>query len=101
MTQPLKPFARLSSEQWQHIINEQLESGMSQKDFCQSQNINIATFSNWKRKLRDAAKNTGDSDDKVHQDWIEIPAEFPQPAANPSWHMELELPGGIVLRMSQ
>ena len=37
MTQPSKPFARLSSEQWQHIINEQLESGMSQKDFCQSQ----------------------------------------------------------------
>ena len=52
MIQPLKPFARLSPEQWQHIINEQLESGMSQKDFCQSRNISIATFSSWKRKLR-------------------------------------------------
>ena len=31
MIQPPNPFARLSSEQWQHIINEQLESGMSQK----------------------------------------------------------------------
>ena len=74
---------------------------MSQKDFCQSQNISIATFSNWKRKLRDASKHTGDSDGKVHKDWIEIPAEFPQPDTTSGWHMELELLGGIVLRMSQ
>ena len=51
MNQPSKTFARLSSEQWQNIINEQLESGMSQKDFCQSQNISIATFFNGKHKF--------------------------------------------------
>ena len=101
MIQPLKPFARLSPEQWQHIINEQLESGMSQKDFCQLRNISIATFSSWKRKLRDDTENTHDLDVKAQHDWIEIPAEFPQPEPASAWHMELELPGGVILRMRQ
>ena len=101
MIQPPKPFARLSSEQWQHIINEQLESGMSQKDFCQSRNISIATFSSWKRKLRGDAKSIDDSDVKLQHDWIEIPADFPQPAPASAWHMELELPGGVILRIRQ
>lgn len=101
MIQPPKPFARLSSEQWKHIFTEQLESGMSQKDFCQSRNISIATFSSWKRKLRDRAKNTNTSEVKTPNDWIELPADFPQPAPDQDWHMELELPGGIILRMRQ
>ena len=101
MIQTPKPFARLSSEQWQHIINEQLESGMSQKDFCLSQNISIATFSSWKRKLRDDNESTSISDAKSQHDWIEIPANFPQPETPSACHMELELPGGVILRIRQ
>ena len=101
MTQPSKPFTRLSSEQWQHIINEQLESGLSQKNFCQSRNISITTFTHWKRKLRGDSQNTSSSDSKVQQDWIEMPLDLPQPVSTSDWHLELELPGGVILRMRQ
>ncbi|MTI12674.1 IS66 family insertion sequence element accessory protein TnpA [Sansalvadorimonas verongulae] len=49
---PQRKFVRLNHEQWQHIIDQQVESGLSQKNFCQSRHITLATFSNWKRKLR-------------------------------------------------
>ena len=29
-------FARLGAGEWQQIIEQQIESGLSQKDFCQS-----------------------------------------------------------------
>lgn len=101
MTQPLKPFARLSSEQWRHIINEQLESGLSQKNFCLSRDISITTFTHWKRKLREDFQSPHDPDNNVHHDWIEIPSAIQQPAPTTDWHLELELPGGVILRMRQ
>ena len=91
-------FARLGAEEWQQIIEQQLESGLSQKDFCQSRQISLSTFSNWKRKLKQV-DNTSPSNAEPVSDlnWIELPAGLP---ASPSqWHMELELPGGVVLRM--
>ena len=53
MNQTQKPFTRLNHEQWQQIINQQLKSDLNQKNFCQTHNISLATFSNWKRKLKE------------------------------------------------
>ncbi len=52
MNQLTKPFTRLTPEQWQQIIDQQMAGGLSQKAFCQTQNISLATFTNWKRKLQ-------------------------------------------------
>lgn len=95
-----KPFARLSSQQWQQIINQQLESGLSQKDFCRSHQISLATFSNWKRKLNtDTGNDFSSPDPALDKDWIALSAGLPEPSDDSSWHMELELPGGVILRM--
>ena len=100
MDQQTKPFARLSAEQWQAIIDQQIESGLSQKDYCQSRKISLATFSNWKRKLKNKAViSPQHCEPTPDQDWIELPPDLSDRPVNSTWHMELELPGGIVLRM--
>ena len=101
MNQLTKPFTRLSPEQWQQIIDQQIASGLSQKAFCQTQNISLSTFTNWKGKLKDdpgidSAHVIQASDQK----WIELPNdELPKPPTSSNWHMELALPGGVIFRM--
>ena len=100
MDQQTKPFARLNSEQWQVIIDQQSESGLSQKDFCQSRKISLATFSNWKRRLKnETVTSPRHPESTAVQEWIEFPSELTETSISSGWHMELELPGGVVLRM--
>ena len=100
MNQLTKPFTRLSPEQWQQIIDQQIASGLSQKVFCQTQNISLATFTNWKRKLRgDTDIDATDTIQASGQEWIELPTELSESAVSSNWHIELELPGGVTLRM--
>ena len=107
MNQTQKPFTRLSHEQWQHIIDQQLESGLNQKEFCQTHGISLSTFSNWNRKLKESNSQTVqpqlDSHSAPHSDkqWIELPVDLPSDVEQARWHMELELPGGVILRMRQ
>lgn len=101
MNQPTISSARLTAGQWQKIIDQQQASGMSQKDFCRDRNIGLSTFTNWKRKLGGKAtatpKETLTPPDEA---WIEIPSATREVATQP-WHLELELPGGVTLRMRQ
>jgi len=99
VNQPAKPFSRRSPEQWQNIIDQQLESGLSQKAFCQSQGISLATFTNWKRKLKYPDESATHHQPKQHRDWIEFETHLPEQSPGTDWHMELELPGGVVLRI--
>ncbi len=106
MNQTQKPFTRLNHEQWQQIVNQQLESGLNQKKFCQIHNISLATFSNWKRKLKDESAPHSQTiqpqhDSQFDKEWIELPVDLPSTAKHSPWHMELELPGGVILRMRQ
>lgn len=114
MNQSQKPFTRLNHEQWQQIINQQLESDMNQKNFCQSQNISLATFANWKRKLKEESEfhsqtikpqldqqSISQSNTQSNNEWVELPVDLPPTIEHSPWHMELELPGGVILRMRQ
>ena len=94
-----KPYSRHSAEQWLNIITQQIESGLTQKAFCQSHNISMTTFSNWKRKLNTPSTDPRTDEPNSHHDWIELPTELPQATDHQGWHMELELPGGVILRM--
>ncbi len=110
MNQSQKPFTRLNREQWLQIINQQLESGLNQKNFCKIHSISLAAFSNWKRKLKEEAESRSQtiqpqldsqSDPQSDKEWIELPVDMPAIAEHSPWHMELELPGGVILRMRQ
>ena len=95
-------FARLTPEQWQQIIDQQTESGLSQKRFCQSRSISLSSFTNWKRKLSSGLTSTPDGPEHSPDDtWIELPAQPAPTPANKKWNIELTLPGGVILRIRQ
>jgi len=43
---------RRSAEQWSAIIEQQAQSGLPIKVFCEEKNLGFSTFSKWKRKLQ-------------------------------------------------
>jgi len=47
-----KRHERRSREQWTVIIEDQGASSLSIADYCQSNNIGLASFAKWKRRLQ-------------------------------------------------
>ena len=57
-------------------------------------------FNTWKHKLEKKADSLFDQlQPEASPDWIELPPDTQETTASASWHIELELPGGVVLRM--
>lgn len=46
---------RRSREQWTVIIESHAASGLTIADYCQANEIGLASFNKWKRRLRDDA----------------------------------------------
>ena len=98
MTQTVKQSSSLSAEQWQQVIDQQKTCGMSQRAFCNTHCIGLSTFTHWKRKLQKSPVTTP-KEISEQQEWIEL--SFQSEATSQAWHLELELPGGVTLRMRQ
>lgn len=95
-----KPSNRRSAAEWQILIGQQQESGISQKAFCELHNICLSTFTLWKRKLTQTAVIPPSQQSLADPEWLELPANLDSAVPEKSkWDMELELPGGIILRM--
>ncbi len=91
-----RPSIHRSREQWQRLIDEQHSSELTQRDFCQQNKIAVSSFCNWKRRLsqKEAAKpSTEDST------WLSLPEQLFSPSG--IWKIELDLGGGICLRLNQ
>ena len=94
---------RRNKAEWQRLIDEQAASGLTQKAFCEQADIPVATFGYWKRKLKRTDPSRSDEEVTTQavslDDWIELPAAA---SASPSgWHIELDLGGGLCLRLRQ
>lgn len=50
---------RRSREQWAVIIESHAASGLTIADYCQANEIGLASFNKWKRRLRDDALRSG------------------------------------------
>ncbi|NQY36667.1 MAG: hypothetical protein HRT37_17195 [Alteromonadaceae bacterium] len=86
---------RRTPTQWQQILQEQTQSGLSVHEYCDQNSIATSSFFKWRCILKIDLENTSDvstEDDK----WV--PIENAIPTAN-VWDLELSLPNGIVLRM--
>ncbi len=90
------PSVRRSREQWQRLIDEQLSSKLTQRDFCQHNNIAVSSFCNWKRRLsQEEAANPSTEDTS----WLSLPEQLFSSPGN--WRIELDLGGGLCLRLTQ
>jgi len=47
------PRRRIRKSQWQELIRRQEQSGLTINAFCRREQLNAATFYNWKKRLRD------------------------------------------------
>ena len=93
-----KSSNRRSAAEWHNLIGQQQESGVSQKAFCELNDICLSTFSLWKRKLSQPDVTPPSQQSVAAPEWIELPAGLDS-AVPEQWDMELELPGGVILRM--
>ena len=87
ISDPMRP--RLDSATWALLLEVQESSGLSVKDFCNSQCISVASFYQWRSRLQGG---------KVADEGLFSPIEIQE---KPSGIITVELPGGVLLRFSQ
>ena len=87
------PTHRRTPSEWKQLIEAQQASGLSQKAFCQEQQISKATFGYWKRKLKQQAVQSPSP-------WIELSSLAAEPSPEGRWQIELDLGNGVCLRLN-
>lgn len=86
-----------SATEWQALILQQAESGLSAKAFCAQHDITYASFTNWRRRLGDNA-SPEPSDESLPM-FVELTKSSGQVEPRRSWLIELDLGAGIQLRL--
>ena len=79
-----------SRSKWEKLIASQAKSGLTQKRFCEERGINTGTFVYWKSRLK-------------RESFIELPVVTDNSPPETKKHcakVELELPGGAILRIN-
>lgn len=90
---------RRSAKQWQNLIDEQAGSGLSQVAFCRQERLALSTFTNWKRRLAGKSPAAAcDEPESATSPWIDLGA---MTGSEPGWDIELDLGGGLCLRLRQ
>ena len=86
-----------NAEQWRTIFSEFHQSGLSITAYCQQQRIAASNFYAWRKKLGVAIQQITSN----ASDWHAVAPVAPlvTPVAEPSWDLELTLPGGTVLKL--
>lgn len=67
----MKRTQRRSVQQWTKIIEEQEHSGFDAREFCKSHAIGLASFYQWRRRLRNEVKEPQGCVDKA-EPFIEV-----------------------------
>jgi len=97
MAKPKHP--RRTKAQWVKLIEDKQHSPLSIEAYCQQHHLSVSNFYVWRTRLKQSPINTLPQHSRpTANDWR--PIDLPPPAqAAPSWDIELDLPGGMMLRM--
>jgi hypothetical protein len=88
---------RRTQAQWKALLEEFNRSGLTKAAFSKKHRIATSSLYRWQQVF---AEPTGAADFiDVTQPLSDAPAPSPKPAHVNDWHVELELGGGIVLRL--
>ena len=99
-------WVQRDAQAWWAILQRQMESGLSQVAFCAAEGLSDSSLQNWKRKfVREGRISQAPA--AVSAPWfaeLAVPEAGvePEPAGGPvppAWQIELELGGGVVLRI--
>ncbi len=97
---------RRTAAQWEVLLTEQSRSGLTQEAFCRLRGLGYSTFGFWRARLGESATaRTKRKSVTPRAAFIELPAWPVPPVAiadnDTALHVELELGGGMVLRIGR
>ena len=84
-------YRRRTASEWEKLISRFEQASQTRKNFCLSQGVSLSTFDLWRRKLRGRTAHQGES--------MFVEVSEVEPVQSSSWDVELELGGGVVLRV--
>ena len=82
---------RRTANEWEKLVSRFEQGVQTRRDFCLSQGVSLSTFDLWRRKLRG---KTAQPDESM---FVEVSQA--EPTEVTSWDVELELGGGVILRV--
>ncbi len=92
---------RRGADEWCALIREFSCSGETRAQFCERHGVALSTFGSWRSRLRHESTTVSEAPaPPASALFIELcPQERPVAAVSESWDMELELGGGVFLRL--
>ena len=91
---------RRTPEQWQGLVDQQRDSGLSAMQFCKQQGIGYASFCNWRKRLSEGpvSASTGSGE----AGFLDLSSLMGASSSSGSgWNIVLSLGNGVELRLSQ
>jgi hypothetical protein len=80
---------------WREAIGRQQASGLSIVGFCAREGLSLASFHAWKRRLLQTRRKT----ERKAAKQVLVPVHFVGDPAEGRGNLEIEWPGGVVLRV--
>jgi hypothetical protein len=90
-----KPMSVDRQRYWREVIGRQRASGQSIIGFCSKEGLAPASFHAWKRRLGRSHRETGRRSAKEAL----VPVQIVSGPTDDSGKLEVEWPGGVVLRI--
>ena len=91
---------RRAATQWQQLVAQQQASGLSAPAFCKREDLSYASFIQWRRRLGQS-ELTISSGTTEETRFIELTAPCGSSEVPERWLIELDLGGGVQLRIAQ
>jgi len=92
---------RRTPEQWQQLVEQWQDSGLSATRFCSINEVGYASFCNWRKRLTQAASKSAPAV-TAEPDFIDLSTlQSPDSTPDTGWNIVLSLGNGIELRLSQ
>ena len=97
MSQPVS-HKRRSPQQWQRLIEQWSESGLSAPKFCAQQQVVYSTFQAWRHRLKEQPIVREESE-STNSGFIDLSQLSSHPHEH--WRITLRLGNGVELELSQ
>jgi hypothetical protein len=76
---------RRTAAEWREILSRWERSGLSPREFCRKQELQLSSFQRWQQKLNGSPRNN---------DFVAL---TPAPPPTTAWTLEVTLPNGSKL----
>lgn len=91
---------RLDAQGWRDLVARQVASGLSAREFCEREGVNLWSLYGWRSRLR---RGRGDHPVPTKQDSTQPPAQFIElgglQGVSSRWEIRLDLGDGISLQL--